>query len=205
METLSLNKSSLKLQRDWLKTFQRFLPALDLKRRQLTVELKIAQRVLEATRREITQLMVSLEGLLELLGAAAMDLSDYVKIRAVEIDEENVIGASLPVLRNVECLVEDYSALATPSWVDTLVKYLQIVSSMHVREQVEKQRVSRLDKAVLRITQRVNLFEKILIPTAQENIHRICIYLGDAERAAVVRSKLVKAKRQEKASLLDYR
>jgi V/A-type H+-transporting ATPase subunit D len=37
-----------------------------------------------------------------------------------------------------------------------------------------------------------------VIPTAKRNIQRIQIFLGDAERAAVVRSKLAKAK-QEKA------
>ena len=54
-----------------------------------------------------------------------------------------------------------------------------------------------LDLAVRRITQRVNLFEKILIPTAKKNIQRIRIYLGDAERAAVVTSKLAKVKQQQ--------
>ena len=50
--------------------------------------------------------------------------------------------------------------------------------------------------AVRRITQRVNLFEKVLIPQADTNIQRIQIYLADAERAAVVRSKIAKAKRR---------
>ncbi len=205
METLSLNKSSLKVERDRLKTFQRFLPSLDLKRQQLMVEFKHAQRVLEATREEINELMASLEGLLELLGATTMDLSNYVKVRAVVIDEENMVGVRLPVLRDVECGVEEYSTLAKPFWVDTLVEYLQKMSTLRIREQVEQERVSRLDEAVRKITQRVNLFEKVLIPTAQKNIHRICIYLGDAERAGVVRSKLVKAKRQRKVSQLEHR
>ena len=52
-------------------------------------------------------------------------------------------------------------------------------------------------RAVRRITQRVNLFEKILIPNAQKNIQRIRIFLGDAERSAVVRSKLAKAKHRQ--------
>ena len=205
MGTLSLNKSSLKIERDRLKTFQRFLPSLDLKRQQLMVEFKNAQRVLEATRREINELMASLEGMLALLGATTMDLSNYVKVRAVAIDEENIVGVRLPVLRDVECSVEEYSTLAKPFWVDTLVEYLQKMSTLRIREQVEQERVSRLDEAVRRITQRVNLFEKVLIPTAQKNIHRIRIYLGDAERAGVVRSKIVKAKRQRKASQLEHR
>ena len=205
METLSLNKSSLKIERDRLSTFQRFLPSLDLKRKQLMTEFKNAQKVLEAMRREIEELVASLEGLLALLGAATMELSNYVKVRTVAVDEENVVGVRLPVMRGVECSVEEYSTLAKPFWVDTLVEYLQKMSTMRIREQINQERVSLLDEAVRKITQRVNLFEKVLIPTARENIHRICIYLGDAERAGVVRSKLVKAKRQRKVSQLENR
>lgn len=45
-----------------------------------------------------------------------------------------------------------------------------------------------------RVTQRVNLFEKVLIPKAEENIRRITIFLSDQERAAVVRSKIAKSR-----------
>jgi len=205
MGSLALNKSSLKAERDRLETFQRFLPSLDLKRQQLLVEFKTAEKALKARQAEIDELVASLEGLLALLGASTMDLSSYVTVRNAEIGQENVIGARLPVLRKVEFALEEYSTLAKPFWVDTLVEYLQKISELRIREQVERERVRRLDEAVRKITQRVNLFEKVLIPTAQNNILRIRIYLGDAERAAVVRSKLVKAKRQKKASRAEYR
>ena len=205
MGSLTLNKSSLKAERDRLKTFQRFLPSLDLKRQQLMVEFKNAQRILRATQGEVDELIASLEGLLALLGATTMDLSNYVKVRAVALDEENAVGVKLPVLRDVQFSVAEYSTLAKPFWVDTLVEYLQKMSTLRIREQVDRERVSRLDEAVRKITQRVNLFEKVLIPAAQKNIHRICIHMGDAERTAVVRSKIVKAKRQRKASQLEHR
>jgi V/A-type H+-transporting ATPase subunit D len=51
-----------------------------------------------------------------------------------------------------------------------------------------------LERAVRRITQRVNLFGRILIPRAKQNIKRIRIYLGDLEREGVIRSKLSKAR-----------
>ena len=203
MARLALNKSSLKTERDRLATYRRFLPSLDLKRQQLLVELKNAERALAARRREIEEMIASLEGMLALVGASTMDLSGYVRVRAVELGEENVIGARLPVVSRTEFALEEYSTLAKPFWVDTLVEYLQKASTLRIHEQVEKERFRRLDEAVRKITQRVNLFEKVLIPTAEKNILRIRIYLGDAERAAVVRSKIVKAKRQQKATERD--
>ena len=46
MATISLSKSSLQQQRDKLGLFERFLPALDLKRQQLTAESKRTMQVL---------------------------------------------------------------------------------------------------------------------------------------------------------------
>jgi V/A-type H+-transporting ATPase subunit D len=63
-----------------------------------------------------------------------------------------------------------------------------------MRAEIAGQRLSILKVAVRRILQRVNLFEKILIPTAKQNIQKIRIFLGDAERASVITSKLSKQK-----------
>jgi V/A-type H+-transporting ATPase subunit D len=49
--------------------------------------------------------------------------------------------------------------------------------------------------AVQKITQRVNLFDKMLIPRTRENIRKIGIFLADSERAAVVRAKIAKSRR----------
>ena len=115
-----------------------------------------------------------------------------------EFDEENVVGVRLPLLARVECEVADYSLLARPAWVDLVVDRLKQVAEERTRLLVLAERVRILELHERRTTQRVNLFEQILIPTAKRNIQRIQIFLGDAERAAVVRSKLAKAK-QEKA------
>ena len=56
---------------------------------------------------------------------------------------------------------------------------------------------SELLNRELRITsQRVNLFEKVKIPEAKENIRVFEIYLGDQQTSAVVRGKIAKSKRQ---------
>ena len=66
-----------------------------------------------------------------------------------------------------------------------------------MRAEISGERLRILTGAVRRITQRVNLFDKILIPTAKQNIQKIRIFLGDAERASVITSKLAKKKQQQ--------
>ena len=124
-----------------------------------------------------------------------MKLSGLVRIHRVDVAEEDVLGLRLPTLRAVEFDTADYSLLATPFWVDDLVTCLKEVATYRLRLQVYRERVARMQGAVRRITQRVNLFEKVLIPDAKRNIARIQIFLSDVERAAVVTSKIAKAKR----------
>lgn len=63
-----------------------------------------------------------------------------------------------------------------------------------MREAVERRRLAALEGAVKAITQRVNLFDKVLIPRASANVRRIRIHLSDAEMASVTRSKIAKRK-----------
>ena len=80
-----------------------------------------------------------------------------------------------------------------------LVKRIQQMVSQKVLVQVMTERVRLLEGSVRKITQRTNLFEKILIPEARRNIRKIQIYLADAERAAVIRSKITKRIRQKQS------
>jgi V/A-type H+/Na+-transporting ATPase subunit D len=201
MATVALSKSSLQQQRDRLRLFERFLPSLELKRQQLTAEYKKALQVLAEAEQGAEQASRSLPALLPVLGSVRMQLSGLIRIRRVDVAEEDVLGLRLPTLRAVEFDTADYSLLATPFWLDDLVTCLKDVATYRLRLQVYRQRVARMQGAVRRVTQRVNLFEKVLIPDAKRNIARIQIFLSDVERAAVVTSKIAKGKRAlERAS-----
>lgn len=203
MAKLKLSKSALQEERNQLKLYERTLPSLDLKRRQLTVELTKARKELDEARRKIVALEEHIGEQLPMLANEEMQLSGLVEMTDFELVEENVVGVRLPLLKSIHCTVADYSLLAKPAWVDVLVDRLKDSAELHTQEQVAAERVRILQYQEKRITQRVNLFDKILIPTARSNIQRIQIYLGDAERAAVVRSKLAKAKQaKQRAALL---
>lgn len=194
---LALNKTTLKHQRDQLKMFKRFLPSLDLKRQQLLGALKHARGERAEAQRRVEELDDSLGQLYPLLGSstvAGSDLASLVRIRAVRTSQENLLGTRLPAVPEVEFEFADYSRLVTPFWVDLLVERLQQVAQSRMQMQVLDERVRRLETASRRLTQRVNLFEKVLIPRAAATIRRIVVFLSDQERAAVVRSKIAKQK-----------
>ncbi len=195
MARLQLSKSALAREQKNLKTFERFLPSLDLKRQQIMAERMKAARRLAATRREIDGHLKQAGEKIPMLANRDIDLTDLAKISGVTLDVENVVGTRLPRLKEVQVEVRDYALMGKPLWVDAAAEMLQRMLELRVRVQVEERRLTMLDQALKIVTQRVNLFDKVLIPRARQNIKRIRIYLSDMETAGVVRSKIAKRKR----------
>ncbi|MGV8124883.1 MAG: V-type ATP synthase subunit D [Candidatus Xenobiia bacterium LiM19] len=194
MGKLSLSKSSLQKEHNQLKLYTKMLPSLDLKRQQLTMELAKSQEELVRLRKEYEELKYDTAKRLPMLTMEIKDLAALVKLESVNVKVENVVGVRVPVIKEVHCSVLPYSMLAKPSWVDMLVERLKRAVELYERLKVAEERVKVMEKAKRRITQRVNLFDKVLIPTSKRNIKRIQTFLGDSERTSVVRSKLAKTK-----------
>lgn len=200
MAQIALNKSSLQKQREQKQLYEKLLPSLDLKRRQLTLTLAQARSDLAARQAQVVRLAGRIGEELPMLAYADVKLSGLVRVAQINLDEENVVGVRLPRLKSLECTIGEYSLFTTPVYVDAAVDRLRELAEARINVKVGEERVKRLELALRRITQRVNLFDKKLIPEATENIRRIKIYLSDADRTAVVRSKLSKRKQQQEMS-----
>lgn len=196
MAKKALNKSVLHKETKQLKTFKKFLPSLDLKRRQLLAEQKKCQELEAGLVNELIELERKVETELPMLSCGFVKLEDLVSIASVQVEEENLVGVELPVLRQVDVRIKEYSLLGKPHWVDFMVACLQQAVKLNVELKILQQRNELLDVAVKKITQRVNLFDKVLIPRSEQHIRKIKIVLSDAERAGVVRAKIAKAKRR---------
>jgi len=185
-----------------MRLYKRVLPSLELKRMQLTAELKRARGEVQKAIADEEILNQEIARQLPMLADEKMDLSGLVGVESIDMAEENMVGVRLPTFVEVQFKVADYSMLATPHWTDVLVKRIQQMVSQKVLVQVMTERVRLLEKSVRKITQRTNLFEKILIPEAKRNIRKIQIYLADADRAAVIRSKITKRIRQKQSQAI---
>mgnify|MGYP001813344870 CR=1 FL=1 len=201
MARLQLSKSALSREQKNLRTYKRFLPSLDLKRQQVMAERNEAARQLAQTRREIDALRKAAGDINPMLANRDVELTDLARITDVRLDVQNVVGTRLPTLTALTVEVRDYPLMAKPFWVDNTAQMLRQMLELRVRLQVEQRRLALLEQAVKTITQRVNLFDKVLIPRARQNIKRIQIYLSDLQTAAVVRSKIAKRKRATMVSV----
>ena len=199
MAKIKKTKNELKTQREALERFHRFLPTLELKKQQLQKEVRRVEAGLrEAAQRE-TDAWAGLRPWVKLLDSYE-DLAPHVRLTEVGTDTTNIAGVTVPVYRDVMFADAGIDYYATPPWFEEAVAALRELTAVR-GEQVVLEEQRRLLAEELRITsQRVNLFEKVMIPRTEENIRIIQIALGDAQTAGVVRAKIAKGKAQELVS-----
>jgi len=197
MTRLALNKTELARKKRELATYRRFLPSLDLKRRQLLEERSRARADLAELERQRAALRDEAGRNIPMLSNRRISVEGLVTVRDVQLGEANIVGVCVPVFESVDVAVEPYGLLSKPHWVDAVVEMLKRAAELQLREQVARERLERLEAGLKKVTQRVNLFEKVLIPRAEAAIRTIQVGLADIERASVVRSKIAKRKHAE--------
>ena len=194
MARQSFSKAALHKEVAQIKRYQQFLPSLDLKRRQLMAERNKTATNLAKIEGLIQERRASIADNLPMISNENIVLDGLVTVSNYNIGYENNAGVNLPVLRNIELTVKPYSTYAKPHWVDQTVVELKAMLELMVKLQIEQRRLATFDAAVKKVTQRVNFFEKILIPRAQQTVKKITIFLSDNERAGIVRAKITKRK-----------
>jgi len=199
MTRMALNKSTLHRENSRLKMFKKFLPSLDLKRRQLLAAQAKMRRRREGLVTDLAACRQAVRDHLPMLAELHGYARDLVRLRRVRLGRENLVGVKLPTLLEADLDVASYPLLSKPHWVDHLAVRLKDALRVKLELEIQDRRLKLIDEAVRRTTQRLNLFEKVLIPRTKENIKKIAIFLSDLERAGVVRAKIAKSKHKREA------
>lgn len=197
MAKIKLTKNELKLQRDALKRFQRYLPTLQLKKQQLQMEVRQArERVASLAAEQEGNLAANAPLLALLAGDEEQGLEKAIQVVEWRVALRNVAGTDVPVFDGLEAKIQQADLFESPLWMDDAVALLQKQSELRLRLLLAREQLAKIEEELHVVTQRVNLFEKVKIPDAQENIRRINIYIGDQQTNSVGRSKIAKAKCQ---------
>ena len=195
MRKVALNKSTLNKENGKVKAYQKFVPALDLKRKQLlAARAKTRQQLLAGTQ-ELNALHREVSEQLPMLANFSGAVDKLIDIQEIKVGQINLVGLLLPEITSLKLAIKPYSFLATSHWMDHLARLLIKVTEIELQQKILNKRLELLNKGVQKTTQRLNLFDKVLIPQAEKNIRKIRILLSDNERAAVVTSKIAKNKR----------
>ncbi len=199
MATIKLTKNEQKKQKDDLKQFQRYLPTLQLKKQQLQSVIMKETAELEQKELERTEMVGDLEDWIAVFAENTIfdeprKLDQLVQPDTVIRTTENIAGVRVPLFKELTFKDIPYRVDDYPLWVDTAVVKLREIARLDAMVSTMRMRVESLEKELRSTSQRVNLFEKVKIPEAKENIRVIGVYLGDQQTAAVVRGKIAKKK-----------
>ncbi|NQT06880.1 MAG: V-type ATP synthase subunit D [Candidatus Omnitrophica bacterium] len=201
MAKLRLTKNELKKQKDALKMFLRYLPALLLKKQQLQTEIIKIQNNIQKIEEEMTMLNNKVSSWISVFGED-VGLKALISIKNIITQEGNIAGVDIPIFEGVEFTEKEYSFLDMPIWVDYGIEAIKEMIVLNIKVKTLNKQLKLIREELRITTQRVNLFEKIKIPQAKDNIRKIGIWLGDLQTAAVVTGKIAKDKIQKKEAVL---
>ncbi len=195
MAVLKFTKNELRDQQLHLAQLKRYLPTLQLKKAMLQTEVHETRLQIERQEKLLEQQQAAVDVFSPLLSdERAFFLPQAVAVQKVRKRLENVAGVEIPYFEGVDFVPFPYSLFETAPWIDAARE--QLLRLVEKREEVQVIRLKKeaLEKELRAVSTRVNLFEKILIPRAEENIRVIRVQLSDRELAAVSRAKVAKTK-----------
>ena len=195
MAEIKFTKTELRVQQLKLERLQKYLPTLQLKKAMLQVEVNLAQVEIEKCIADFAASHETVSKYSSLLTErSAPDLFSAVKVHQIDIAHENVAGVDIPSFEKIVFEPSNYTLFDTPVWFESAILGLKGLITIREKIKVAEEKKRALEKELREVSIRVNLFEKILIPRAQENIKKIKIFLGDQQLAAVSQAKVAKKK-----------
>ena len=195
MAQVKLTKTELRLQQIKLLQLQKYLPTLQLKKALLQIEVNQVSAEIDLLRVNLEKEEASLDKYSALFSERnSSRFFSAVAIEEVQITHENIAGVDIPVFGQVVFSKPTYSLFDTPVWYESAMDGVRQLLIVQEKIKVEEKKKKALEKELRDVSIRVNLFEKIMIPRADENIKRIKIFLGDQQLAAVSQAKVAKKK-----------
>ena len=194
MAKIKLTKNELKVQKDALKMYRRYLPTLTLKKQQLQAEIRTIEAKAKAVRKEKADLEKGFEDWIAVFSEKDAFPQNVITVSNIRKGTGNIAGVEIPTFEGADFSRSDYDLYTTPLWVDIAANHMEKAILLDLEAEVLDEQVRRLGFELLATSQRVNLFEKVKIPETEANIKKISIYMADQQVSAVVRSKISKRK-----------
>ena len=201
MKRLKLTKNELKKQKNNLKHYNRFLPSLNVKKKQLQRQITHSRMELSKREKTLDKIIGGMAPWAGLL-AGSPDFGDLIHVERIETAEDNIAGVDVPVYIKTLTAIKKYDLFLSPLWFDWAIERIGRLLEIRSEMAVIEEGITRLMEELRITSQRVNLFEKVKIPESTEAIRRITIYLGDQQTAAVGWARIAKRKIQEAGCMI---
>lgn len=191
------NKTSLQQLEKNLKMRQRTLPIIKSKETALRLEVKKCKEDTEALERKLQEQVKGYEAMFALWGEFDASL---VAIRDVEINVKKIAGVRVPVLSAIHLEARPFGLFSAPKWYFDGIKLLEGLAKTAAEREFMLAKLTLLDHARKKTTQKVNLFEKVQIPGFQEAVRKIKRFMEDEENLSKSSQKILKSLQEKRAA-----
>ena len=191
------NKTSLQQLEKNLKMRQRTLPIIKSKETALRLEVKKCKEEADALERKLQEQIAGYESMYALWGEFDASL---VSLKDVELDVKKIAGVRVPILSAIRLEVKPFGLFSAPKWYFDGIKLLEGLAKTAVEREFVMAKLTLLDHARKKTTQKVNLFEKVQIPGFQEAVRKIKRFMGDEENLSKSSQKILKSLQQKRAA-----
>ena len=202
-ERIRLNKVSLREQKQKMTMYERFLPALEARKQQLIMQLAVIRTNILVQRELMETMLADIRSWASLYWDVGKILRYYIAIREIRCVSRNVAGLKIREFKEVIFDDPGYSLFRTPFSFDTILKKTRDAISLREGIKILEEQEQVLLEGFRKTSQRINLYEKRLIPQCREAIRRISVYLQDQQAAAVGVAKVAKRLGEEASYYVD--
>ncbi len=185
------NKTSLQGLEKQLKIRERSLPTIKNKESALRLEVKRAKDEEKELARRLESEIQRYEGMHALWNEFDGSL---IRVRDVVLSTRKIAGVSLPQLDEVLFDLKPYNMFDAPKWYADGIEMLKQMARIGIEHDFCVHKLGLLEYARKKITQKVNLFEKVQIPGYQDAIRKIKRYMEDEENLSKSSQKIVKTR-----------
>jgi len=188
------NKTALQQLEKQLKVRVRALPTIKNKESALRVEVKKAKDKMKELDIRLEEKIKEYEDQIAIWGEFDKEL---LHIEDVELSSKKIAGVKTPILEGIDFHLKKFSLFNKPNWYLDGISMMKELAEIAIEKEIFHKKMELLDYARKKTTQKVNLFEKVQIPSYEDAIRKIKRFLEDEENLSKSAQKIVKSRQQE--------
>lgn len=191
---ITVSKGQMRAYKIRVERLSRAVPTLDLRRKQLNHEILAWEDEYLRVKQDYEEVVDRMES------NPHPEIQNIVGVERVEMKTVNVAGVIIEEVEKVVFRGVQYSLFATPPSFDIFIELQRAMLEKKEVLEAKGRALEVLNEELAVTTQRINLFEKRLIPECRDRIRYIQGRLEDNERSTVIVAKIAQA---EMLSLQD--
>ena len=175
MAKIKLTKNELKVQKDALKMYQRYLPTLTLKKQQLQAEIRAIEAEAAAVRKEKKNLEKDFDSWIAVFSEKEAFPEGIITVSNIRKGIGNIAGVAIPTFEGADFSRGDYDFYETPLWVDIAASHMEKAMLLDLtQENIKKISIYMSDQQVNAVVRSKISKHKLALRDASASEKEVC-------------------------------